>query len=242
MEKKRSCFNMPKKEYVILNILRFVLSFLSLTIATPFLIYWEYKKEADSTIIDGKQLKFVGKLKEIILVYYIWLLITGVIVTIYLFILDYIYGLILYKLPPFIFSLLSSSLVTLMNSAFLKSRVRKWKYSSTIIKNAESNSSYKGNMLLVVIYSALRKVLAFISVGLFYPLMKQLNFRYECQGVIISSYSLKADKEDWILLKKWMTAMGLTLITFGIYWPFFSYELKRLMVERLHLNKKVDGD
>ncbi len=235
MEKECSTFNMSKKEYVVLFLLRFGLSLLSLSILSPFLIYLEYKREAENTIIDGYSLRFKGKLKDIVLIYYIWLFITALIVSLYLYLIDLFQSRLLTSLPPIVFSILSSSVVTLLSSVFLKSRVRKWRYRSTIIEDQDDNSFFSGNMILVIIYAALRKILAFISIGLFYPLMKQLNLRYECRGIKISSRSLKVENENWLLMKIWLKSLFILIITLGIYWPFLSYRLKKTMIEHIHM-------
>lgn len=236
MNNKSSFFYYSQKEYILWCLIKIILNTFSLTIIKPILLYIEYKKEAESTLIDGQQLYFKGRLKEIILLYYIWLFITILIILIVLIIINQFYYRLTFYFPISIIDIAISAIITFLSQIFLNINIKKWKYYSTYIQNSHHKSFYKGHLFLVILSSVIRKILTIISVGLFYPTIKIINYRYECRGIIISNNNLTSDYHPLMIYKIWIKSLLLIIITLGFYWPFVSFKLKKEMIEHLHFD------
>ncbi len=238
MNNKSSFFSYSQKEYIKWYLTKLLLNTFSFTIIKPLLLYIEYKKEAESTLIDGQQLYFKGRLKEIILRYYIWLIITTLIIFITLFFINYFYNKITLYLPVSIIDIATSALITFLSQFFLNMSIRKWKYHSTYIENNNNKSFYKGHFFLIILASGIRKILTILSIGLFYPTIKMISYRYECHGIVISNHHLTSDYHPLMMYKTWIKDLFLIIITLGFYWPFVSFKIKKEMIEHLHFEKE----
>lgn len=236
MNNKSSFFYYSQKEYILWCLIKLILNTFSLTIIKPILLYIEYKKEAESTLIDGQKLYFKGRLKEIILLYYIWLFFTIMIIFITLIIIHHFYYRLSFYFSISIIDIAISTLITFFSQFFVKINIKKWKYHSTYIKNSHHKSFYKGHLFLVILSSTIRKILTILSVGLFYPTIKMISYRYECRGIIISNNHLISDYHPLTIYKTWIKSLVLIVITLGFYWPFVDFKLKKEMIEHLHFD------
>ncbi len=230
---EKSRYQLTFGHYLLFEILTFLISVFSLSLLTPLVLYYRYKKETEATIIDGQKLIFKGRLIEAYKRYFLWLIITIIIILIY----QYISALLINNYARYLslelYSLLTSSIITFLSSVFIKSSFRRWKYKSIRIDNEESY--YKGNMLLVVVTSAIRKILNIISIGIFYPLIKEISYKYEIRGVVISSRKLVCKRISKELYKTWFINLLWLLLSLGLYLPYLSYQLNKILVSNLEL-------
>lgn len=232
---KKNVFNLSFKKYLLFEMLSFIVSLLSLSLLSPLIFYYRYKKEAEATIINGKQLKFIGKIYEAYIRYILWVTITAIIIVSYQYISTLIIENLHQPLPSPIYYLVTSTVITFLSGVFIKSSFRRWKYKSTIIDNEKS--FYKGSMLWVIISSTLRKILNIISIGLFYPLIKEISYQYEIRGVVISSRKLLSRNISKELYKTWFKNLLWLILSLGIYLPYLSYKMTLILVSTLELSK-----
>ncbi len=233
MEEK-SLYQLSFKYFLLFEMLSIIISVLSLGLLTPLVLYYRYKKETESTIISGKKLVFKGKLIDAYKRYFLWMIITSLIIISYQYIISLLVNNLKKTLPPAIDTIITSTVITFLSSVFIKSSFRRWKYKSIIIDNQESY--YKGNMILVIITSIIRKVLNIISIGIFYPLIKEISYKYEIRGVIISLRKLTCKTISKELYKTWFINLLWLILTLGLYFPYMIYRLNKILVANLELS------
>lgn len=231
MESKVSSFSMSRKIFILYELALLITSLFSLTLLTPLFIFISYKKYAESMSVDGKKIVFKGKLYQIYLRYFVWLLLTSLIITVYQIILNQLSSF----LPSFLFRFLSSTILTFLSSFFLNMSLRKWKYRSIFFINENGASFYKGNLFHLIFYQAAIQVLNFLSLGIFYWPIQALRFKYEYEHVLISNYAFTVHfkvKESFV---QWLKNLFLFIITFGLYGLWMKYESMKHNIENLHI-------
>lgn len=233
MEEK-SVYQLFFKYFLLFEMLSIIISVLSLGLLTPLVLYYRYKKETESTIISGKRLIFKGKLIDAYKRYILWMIITFIIIVSYQYFISLIIDNFNRSLPPVINTIITSTVITFLSSVFIKSSFRRWKYKSIIIDNQESY--YKGNMLLVIVTSMIRKLLNIISICIFYPLIKEISYKYEIRGVIVSSRKLTCKAISKELYKTWFINLLWLILSLGLYFPYMIYRLNKILVANLELS------
>lgn len=235
MEKK-TFYDLNFKKYALIELLSFIVSVVSLTLLRPLILFYQYKIEAESTYIEGKQLKFKGKLIELYIIYFVWLVITIIIVDIYQYVSVLLLKEIKFDLSYPIYYLITTSMITFLSATFIKGAFRRWKYRSTYHINEKLY--YKGHIIWLIITTFIRKILNILSVGIFYPLIKDINFRYEVNRIQIGNRKLEYQSCYKKINKLWFKNILKIIFTLGIYIIFIQYLIKKELIESITIKEK----
>lgn len=233
-QESRSTFSMTAKEFIFYEVLSLFISLFSLGLCTPLLLYFKYKRQAEATKIDQKQVCFKGTLSGIYFRYMIWYIVTAIILSLYQWLLTIVLTQ-LENVPRIIIHFLTSIVVTFFSTFFIRAAFRKWKYRSTFFLHEEQKeSSYHGNIFYLMLYQIAIQILNIISVGLFYPATKMLRLHYEYRGIYLSSHRLQIDIQKLLTRKEWLLRLLFIFITFGLYWFYFEFRMIQEVITHTH--------
>lgn len=211
-----------------------------LTIGTGSLLYpltvFLYEKWlSDNSYIEGRRLKFVGKLPRVYLIYIVGVLLASLSI----FLLNYFIAI----LPNFfkidIIKWGANAFLGGTNTLFITSKIRKWKKSSTIYEGSEdfTHSKLDRNLFKCVIVNGIATIASTISLGLFLPLSQKIKAQYFINLTTICGEKLFFAGKAINLYKRLPLWILFIVLTFGLFILYINYYLQSWEIENTVLNR-----
>lgn len=187
----------------------------------PLTVFLYEKWLCDNSFIEGRKLKFIGKLYRAYLIY-----IVGVVLaSLSIFLLNYFIA----KIPSFfqidIIKWGANAFLGATNTLFITSKMRKWKKTNTIFDGSEDtkHSKLERNLINCVLVNAVASIAGTVSLGLFVPMAQKIKAQYFVNLTYICGERLTFAGKALDLYKKLPIWIIFIILTFGLYILYINY-------------------
>jgi len=210
--------------HFLYQILKALATVASASVLYPLSVYLYERYLCQNSYIEGRQLKFVGRLAKVYIIY-----LSGMVfAALSLFVFNYIINRISWPFESKIIEWGTNAFVAGMNTLFITARVRKWKKANTIYQGSldHKNSYLDRNFFQLVLISAFSAVFGVLSFGLALPYIKKLKAQYFINLTTICKEKLYFTGKAVDLYKKLPIWIILLIITIGGYMLYVNYYLE----------------
>lgn len=134
------------------------------------------------------------------------------------------------------------SVITLGIFAFLiPIRMQKWTSLHSHFAGEENvNGEFDGNLLQLLGYRFLGRLITLVTLGIAYPASLSLVMRWETKHTIIARMRLRFDGNGAQLMGHWLLWMLLSIVTIGIFAWFIPVRLEKWRVSHIGLLESLD--
>ncbi len=222
--------------HFLYQILKAAATLASASVLYPLSVFLYERYMCGNSYIEGRQLKFVGKLTK---VYFIYL--TGMFFTAAcLFVFNFIINRIAKNFDSKIIEWGTNAFIAGINTLFITARVRKWKKANTVYQDSDNleNSYLEGNFIKIAAITALSAVLGAVTFGLGLPWIQKLRAQYFVNHTTVCKEKLHFVGKTVDLYKKlplWILLLLLTLGGFLLYINYFFdvWTAKNTIIKKL---------
>lgn len=188
----------------------------SFSLAYPLCYWYRAKYFIPKKYIDGRRLKFEGKLLKMYVYYSIGLALTiGMILLINFLITTYVKNL---GIPSNILSRIVSSLYALTVSLFIVVHEKRIVQQGTHFEDeVDKKSGFDNHFFLMLLKTLLVSVINTSTIGLLYPISESLRYYYDYHRCYIDGYHFSYKFSLGKLYPRWFLDYLLTIVTFGFY-------------------------
>lgn len=220
--------------YYFVNLFFILSSVLSASLLYPLAFYLLEKRKINYSYVDGKKLRFDGKLSEAYIIY-----ITGfVIAAVCLALVNLIIEVLPFNLPSKLLNLLVSGATALVNFLFLTGRIRRWKIKNTHYDDSVGGvSRLKRNLIKCGLVNIGTSLLGLITAGLSYPFSYKLKQSYYIDMTVTDGDDVCLKGKTSSLCAIWYPGLLLCVITLGLYLPVLNYSIYRWTAENTHVKQ-----
>ncbi len=225
----KSKFVGKKSQYYFKNLFFILTSLISVSLLYPVAFFNFERWKTDNSFIDGKKLKFTGRLLDAYLIY-----ISGLICTAgCLFLIN----LVLYFIPydlNFLNGALSS-VATAINAFFITNRLRRWKKENVHYDGFLPGDSFmQTNLLKCVMMNIGSYLIGIFTLGFGYPLIFKRKEAYYTDLSVVDGNDIELRGSTSKLYGKWLLGIFLCIVTLGFFIPMVNYFLYKWTAENTH--------
>lgn len=217
----QSVFWGSKRVYYILELSKWLVSIVSLSILTPLAVYNFEKWRTENSQISGKSLIFKGKLWHAYGLFLIWLCILAVFFAVSNYIL-YVLNLLF---PQEVVFWVVNLIVLYLNASLLQTIYRMWVKRSMAFAESIVPTVVKSNVWLTIKTYVFAWLIATFSLKLASPTAHQIKMEYHANCLQISGQNLKFIESEKTIYSFWWKDVFLSMVTLGFYLPVLHYKI-----------------
>lgn len=210
--------------HFLYQILKAAATIASASLLYPLSVFLYERYLCQNSYIEGRQLKFVGKLVKVYVIYLSGMVFAAVSI----FAINYLISHIPWLVENKIIEWATNAVIAGMNTVFITARVRKWKKANTVYQGSDDyeNSYLDSNFVKLAIISAISAILGALSFGLALPYIKKLKAQYFVNQTTVCKEKLFFTGKAVELYKKLPLWILLIVITIGGYILYINYYLE----------------
>lgn len=217
----QSVFWGSKRDYYILELSKWLVSIVSLSILTPLSVYNFEKWRISNSQISGKILIFTGKLWHCYGLYFVWLCVLIAFFSLYNYIL-YILNLLF---PHEVVFWVVNAIVLYLNASLLQTIYRMWSkrsvaFAESIVPTVVKSQFWKGAQVYLLAW-----LITTFTLKLASPTAHQIKMKYYAVCLKISGQNLDFVENEKTLYDFWWKDVFLSIVTLGFYLPVLHYKI-----------------
>lgn len=208
----------------------------SFSLAFPLCYWYRTRYFTPKKYIDGRRLRFEGKLIKMYIFYAIGLAITiGTIFLIDFLIKTYIKN---SGIPSNIVSRVVNIIYTIVITFFIGVQEKRIVQQGTHFEDeVDKKSGFDMHFFLMLIKSLVVKLINTFSFGLLYPLSESLKYYYDYHRCYIDGYHFDYKFSIKKLYPRWLLDLLLIVVTFGFYMFAATLRIEERNITFIHTKK-----
>ena len=212
----------------------FFMTILSGFLLFPLAYYLYSQRVTNNTVIDGKKLRFNGKVWQAFVIFFVGVALTGAIVALLQFIAPYTYGKFGESRVNKIVTSLSLAILTFLTT----NQLRKWRFQHTHFDGEKERVSYLTfSLFKTLFYSLLCKIVGLLSVGMGYPAVYKVKAQALNNRRVIDGKRIIFSGKTSTMYGIWIRDVFLSVITGGLYVPILLYNFNQWVIKNSHIRR-----
>ena len=214
----------------------FFASVFSLSLAYPVCYWYRARYFTPKKYIDGRRLRFDGKLSKMYIFYAVGLALTiGIILLLNFLITTYVKNL---GIPSNILSRVVNALYALTVTLFIGVHEKRIVQQGTHFEDeVDKKSGFDIHFFLMLLKTLLVSVINTFTLGLLYPISESLKYYYDYHRCYIDGYHFSYKFSLGKLYPRWFLDYFLSVITFGFYMFAATLRIERRNITFIHIKK-----
>lgn len=217
----QSVFWGSKRDYYILELSKWLVSIVSLSILTPLSVYNFEKWRISNSQISGKILIFTGKLWHCYGLYVVWLCI----LSLFFLLSNYILYILDLFLPHDVVFWVVNAIVLYLNANLLQSIYRMWAKRQVTFAESLVPTIVKSKIFDSMKVYFLAWLITFFSLKLASPTAHNIKMKYYAKCLKISGQNLDFVENEKTIYSFWWKDVFLSIVTLGFYLPVLHYKI-----------------